>query len=133
MESLPSYELWLWGKWGSPRGLALGCVQLRNGQEPGWLGSSRVRAPVVPSGEPSDRTRAVGGGRLVKAMQSGRQPRSRVSCVHCGARTTTGPWLWSWGARALPGYWVGCPWVDGAPGGDVMSRHVGEHGSSPPW
>lgn len=75
----PSYELWPWGKWGGPRGLALGCVQLRKGREPGWLGSTRVWAPAVPSGEPSDRTRAVGGGRLVKAMQSGCQPRSRVS------------------------------------------------------
>lgn len=37
MESLPSYELWLWGGWGGSRGLALGCVQLQKGQSlVGW-------------------------------------------------------------------------------------------------
>lgn len=40
VESLPSYELWPWGQWGGPRGLALGCVQLRRaGSLVGWAPS----------------------------------------------------------------------------------------------
>lgn len=56
MESLPSYELWLWGKWGGPRGLALHCVQLQKGRSlVGWappeLGLWRCRQESLLTGQ----------------------------------------------------------------------------------